>query len=154
MNLFALTLIQLIIFTVYVGSITKKYGILPSISESWYVLPTRLNFLFTLFVWGISVPMFFYGNVWFALAASSLSFVGAATQFKMTLSWTKQIHYTGALLGILLSLVGILVEWNNPYPLILFLICAVVMTLMKIKNAIWWIEIAAFLTILGGLLIR
>lgn len=154
MNTFILTLIQLVIFVLYVGGITKKYGVLPSVSESWYKLPNQYKILFTLFVWGLAIPLFFYGNIWFALGAGFLSFVGAATQFKMTVANTDKIHYIGAMGGILLSLIGIAVKWSNLIPLGLFLISTLVLKLSKMKNETWWIEMVAFFLILAGLLVR
>ena len=121
MSLLSLTLIQLVVFTLYVGFITKKFGVLPSISDSWYSLPVSQKALFTLFTWGIGIPMLFYGSVWFFLSGVGLTFVGAATQFKMTISYTKQIHYIGALTGILFSLIGIFSLWGNILPLLVFL---------------------------------
>lgn len=147
-----LTIIQLVIFLLYVGFIVKHYGILPSISDSWYVLPSRHNFLFTLFTWGIGIPMFLYGNVWFALSGSGLSFVGAATQFKDKIALTKEVHYIGAVVGILGALIGIIVEYGNYLPLVLFVFLAISIQVSYMKNKIWWQEIVASLLILFGLI--
>lgn len=154
MSLLSLTLIQLVVFTLYVGFITKKFGVLPSISDSWYSLPVSQKALFTLFTWGIGIPMLFYGNVWFFLSGVGLTFVGAATQFKMTTSYTKQIHYIGALTGILFSLIGIGVEWFNWVPLVTFCVLTLLIYTSKHPNMLWWIEMAAVGIILGGLLLN
>lgn len=153
MSLLSLTLIQLVVFTLYVGFITKKFGVLPSISDSWYSLPVSQKALFTLFTWGIGIPMLFYGSVWFFLSGVGLTFVGAATQFKMTISYTKQIHYIGALTGILFSLIGIFSLWGNILPLLVFLFFSVLLHFAKVKNSLWWIEMVAFFCILAGLLV-
>ena len=152
MSLLSLTLIQLVVFTLYVGYIMKKFGVLPSISESWYVLPQNQNVLFTLFTWGIGIPMLFYGNVFFFLSGTGLVFVGAATRFKTMLAYTKLVHYIGAVVGIFGALIGIAVEWNNCLPLIWFLFFAVFIQVSHQKNKLWWQEIAAFATVLIGLL--
>ena len=44
------------VFISYVSFIWIKYGILPSISDSWYHLPENLKVLFTLFCWGFALP--------------------------------------------------------------------------------------------------
>ena len=150
----ALTLTQLLVITLYLGLITKRYGVLPSISDSWYSLPQRENFLFTLFTWGLGIPMLFYGNVWFFLSGSGLSFVGAATQFKSMIGITKEVHYAGALVGILGALIGIWVQWDNLLPLVWFLFLALSIQVSYMKNKIWWQEIVAIVLILWGLLVK
>lgn len=152
MDLFTLTLIQLVVFTLYVGMIIKRFGVIPSISDSWYELPQSQKALFTLFTWGIGIPMLFYGNVWFFLSGIGLSFVGAATQFKITLANTKQIHFTGAVVGIFSALIGIGFMFQNILPLLWFLFFAVAIQVTPTTNKLWWQEIAAFFTILLGLL--
>jgi len=150
----SLTLIQLLVLTLYLGLIIKRYGILPSISDSWYSLPQRENFLFTLFTWGLGIPMLFYGNVWFFLSGSGLSFVGAATQFKSMIGITKEVHYAGALVGILGALIGIWIQWDNLLPLVWFLFLALSIQVSYMKNKIWWQEIVAIVLILWGLLVK
>ncbi len=152
MNMSILTIIQLVVFLLYVGFIIKRYGVLPSISDSWYVLPLRQQFLFTLFTWGIGIPMLLYGNVWFFLSGSGLSFVGAATAFKDKIGLTKEFHYGGAVLGILGALIGIAVEYTNYLPLIWFIFLAISIQVSYMKKKIWWQEIVAFLLILFGII--
>lgn len=148
-----LLLIQSIVFLSYVGFIIRKYGVLESISDSWYSLPQSLNFLFTLFTWGIGIPILFYGNVWFFLAGIGLSFVGAATRFKSLFSFTKQVHYTGAVIGIFSTLIGITVMYKTFIPLVTFTSIALLLQVFKIRNTIWWQEIVAFVTILGSMIL-
>ena len=154
MSTLSLTLIQLVIFTLYVGFIVKRHNILPSISDSWYQLPVSQKVLFTLFTWGLGIPMLIYGNLWFFLSGAGLIFVGTATQFKMTISYTKQIHYAGALLGIFGALVGIGFMYSNFYYLLAFVVSALLLQISKIDNKLWWQEIVAFLVILTGLLVK
>lgn len=148
-----LLLIQSLVFIFYVGLIVRKFGVLESISDSWYSLPPSQNFLFTLFTWGIGIPMLFYGNVWFFLAGSGLSFVGAATQFRSGIGLTKEVHYAGALVGIFFTLIGMAVMFSTITPLVIFTLVAIILQLLKIKNTIWWQEIAAFIIILGGMVL-
>jgi hypothetical protein len=75
--------------------------------------------------------------------------VGTQTQFRGE-SIKGTIHYIGAVLGIVLSLVGL--SLNGIYlPLIIMGIGVGIMKWKKINNFIWWAEILAFLTTIGGL---
>lgn len=154
MNVLSLTLFQLVVFVLYIGMIIKNYGVLPSISESWYRLPLNRKALFTLFTWGMGIPTLLYGNVVFFIAGIGLIFVGAATQFKMLTANTKQIHYAGAYIGILGSLFGIWLQWGAYYPLILFLVSYLFVQYGPVQNKIWWIEMVAFASILLGMLVH
>jgi hypothetical protein len=147
-------IIQATIFIAYISFIIYRYGVLPSISESWYVLPKGQKFLFTLFIFGMGVPMLFYDSAVLFLAGSSLTFVGAATEFKST-EWIKdEVHYTGAALGITLPLLYF--GFNNGLwiPLIAQVVGTIIITLTKTPNKIWWIEILAFVVIMIGLFLR
>lgn len=149
-----LTLIQLVVFLSYVGLIVKRYGIIPSISDSWYHLSIAQKGLFTLFTWGIGIPMLFYGNWLFFLSGAGFAFVGAATQFKSTLANTNKIHYGGAVVGILGALLGIWMKFDTILPLLWFIFTAVMLQVSYVKNKIWWQEIAAFVVIVLSLLMN
>ena len=147
-----LLLIQLFIFISYITFIVSTYGVLPSISESWYRLPLKLKGLFTLFTWGIGIPMLFYGNETMFLSGAGLCFVGAATQFKMTAAYTRLIHYAGAGVGIILPLLYFAFGYEVYAPILFQIISAVlIMAIPKIDNKLWWIEIVGFLTIACGI---
>ena len=96
--------------------------------------------------------MLLYGNIWFFLSGAGLSFVGAATAFKSKIGLTKEVHYGGALVGILGALIGILVEYSNFLPLVWFIFLAISIQVSYMKNKIWWQEIVAFLLILFGII--
>jgi len=143
------------VFIGYVSWIWNKYGVLPSISDSYYHLPKNLRPLFTLFCWGFSIPAIILGSSGLMFfAGGGITFVGAAAAFKEKSSST--VHVVGAMMGVLLSQVAILFQYHM-WPLnIAFLAIAIPFTLtrfIKIKgkeicpNRTWWIEIAAFLAI-------
>jgi hypothetical protein len=142
------------IFFGYVGYIWSKYGILPSISESYYVLPNKQKQLFTLFCWGIAFPAIIIGGVFtktplMLLAGSGIVFVGAAAAFKQKV--TKTIHFIGAAIGVILSQVSIAYDFHYYILNIIFLAVGLFVIFKKYKSKIWWIEIAAILTILATL---
>ena len=79
-----------------------------------------------------------------------LFWVGTYTQFRDETPIKGTIHYLGAVLGIVLSLVGL--SLNGIWlPLIIWIVGSGLLKLVKIKNWIWWVEILAFLVIIFGL---
>lgn len=152
-----LTLLQGLIFLSYVIFLWIKFkGPLSSISESWYKLkPLKLGFLFVLFCLSIGILMLYQGDqqtLLFFISGAGLCFVGASTRFKMKKDHTDIVHSVGAAVGIGCALIGIglISSW---IPLIAFVVISALLALLKIKNLTWWIEIAAFVSILSGLLI-
>lgn len=146
-TLFAITLF---VFLGYVFFIWNRYGVLTSISESYYLLPDKLKFLFVLFCWGFSIPVIMLAhNPLIFFAGSGIAFVGAAAQFKKKLS--KEVHTLGAFSGVLFSQLSIFLDFNLLYVNILFMVGSLLLFLTRnkfSKNYIWWIEILAFLSIL------
>jgi len=153
-----LTLIQAAIFTAYVSFIISKFGVLPSISESFYRLnENRLGLLFTLFCWTLAVPMMFQSNettLFFFFSAVGLGFVGATPMFKWSGAMTDKIHGAGAGIGIACGLAGLYFEYHMWEPFVGFLLVTGAILGFKLKDHIWWIEIMAFLAIITGLLLR
>jgi len=151
-----LTIIQSVTFVTYVVFLLIKFkGVLPSISDSWYELGLPLRRLFYLFCFILGIAMLFQGGgvIWFFISGSALSFVGMATAFKRPNSPTWIVHGAAAGIGIIFALLGIGIIGGFWLPLIIFTPIAVLMKLLKINNYLWWIEIAAFVFILFGLII-
>ena len=150
-----LTLLQGAIFLSYVTFLWITFkGPIPSISDSWYLLKGRQKFLFTLFCFSLGITMLFQSvpSALFFLSGVALSFVGINTTFKD--DWIiPYVHFAGAGLCIVFALLGIGFVLNSWIPMIIFVILAGLIKLLKVKNDVWWIEIAAFLAIIFGLLI-
>lgn len=134
------------IFVAYVGMIWYRYGVLPSISESYYRLPKDQKILFTFFCWLFVTPAIILGDsVFMFVAGTAIFFVGAASAFKMRL--TGQVHIVGAVVGILCGLLHIVFVENN-YPLSIITASLVISIMISgIKNSTWWIEIVVFTAI-------
>lgn len=154
MDLFtSLYLIMVSIFIGYLSFIVIKYGILPSISDSWYKLPRNQQPLFTFFCWGFAMPALIIGveltdNFLMFLAGSGICFVGAAAAFKEKL--TKSIHYGGAYCGIICSQLSIAFDFHMYYVNIISVGLMLLILLFRKKlnyNNIWWQEIIAFTSI-------
>lgn len=149
-----LTTIQALTFVIYVGFLLIRFGKpLPSISDSWYELPKGWNNLFTLFCWILGGCMLGQGSgdtPLFFLSGAGLFFVGTATAFKWSGAHTNYVHYGGAVVGILCALVGLGIEWGLWWPLLVWVLSVAGLKYLGIKNFTWWVEIAAFVSIVAG----
>lgn len=148
--LIVLFFIMLMVYSIYNIVILRKYGILPSVSASYYALPKKWNFLFTLFTWGFSVPAIIIGvdlthNILMFLAGAGIAFVGAAAAYKQEL--TDKVHVASAWIGILASQLSIIIDFHMWYVSAISIGLAILLNLIKIKNLTYWIEQIAFISI-------
>jgi len=132
----------------------NNWKVLHSVSDSWYILKQKEHheeILFTIFTYflGIGLILQYYHSFLFFLGGMGLFWVGTQTQFRGE-SIKGTIHYVGAVLAIVLSLIGLLTQgvW---IPLLICGVGTSIMYLGKIKNFIWWVEMLAFITIIWGL---
>lgn len=155
----SITIVSACIFIAYALFVTIKFGVLPSISESWYKLQELGGVWYSLFTWfcySLGVTLFFQTNGetgLFFLAGAGLIIVGVATHFKLENDTEPIIHFLGAAICILSSFLGLIAERGCWIPLVVFIISAGLISLLRVKNTTWWIEIAAFVCIIGGFLI-
>ena len=143
-----LYILMLVVFISYVSFVWTKYGVQASISDSYYRLPDKLKFLFTLFCWGFSIPAMIIGStVLMFLAGSAIAFVGAAAEFKDL--FTRPVHVIGAMGGVFLSQLATIFDYHLwPISLIFFCLSGLILLFKKhIPNQTWWIEILAFISI-------
>ena len=159
MNIILLSAIG-VIFTSYILFILKvnRWKPLHSISDSWYILKERdkgEEALFTAFIFGIGGCLMFLFPLsqYFFYSGAILSFVGSATTFKSTEGLTDEIHYGGAIGGIALSILG-LMDNSIYFPLWIMIGGTPIIFLLTKKEDtyIFWVEILAFLSIIGGLI--
>lgn len=157
-----LVIVMAVVFVLYVLWIALRFGIKKSISESYYVLEyTGHGYLFTLFMIFIMICMMSatmlteHEYSWtFFLAGSGAAFVGLAATFYAKV--TRTAHFFGAVLLILMSLLGIGLVYGNWTPMFLTGVTALVFYILKNKDfkVIYWFEIAAFVFIIVGLWIQ
>jgi hypothetical protein len=159
----------IVVFVTYWLFVYFKYGILTSISDSYYRENNKA--LFTLFIWSIAFPMIILGvsvTPLMFFAGAFLAFVGAAPAFKEEQEGT--VHIIGATGGISLGYIAMIVAYHQYYlPAImgLFAILAVPKKLPKfldkswmkwwtngIPNYTWWIETMAFVLVIINLIIK
>ena len=147
-----LLIYTLISFMAYWAFIYKKFGILPSISDSYYKLSVKGRVLFTFFIWSVAFPIAIIGDSAILFAAgAALAFVGAAGAFRDDL--TEKVHVAGAIGGIVIGYIGIIVDLNDYMIPVLFIASFIYLTLKRVKNKTWWIETAAFIGVIISLAI-
>lgn len=155
---FGLLLLTIVfpIYTLY--TIWRNNWKIPhSISDSYYILKEKERgeeILFTLFTFflGIGTILHYPLSFLFFLSGMGFFWVGTQTQFK-GISIKRDIHYIGAVLGIVCALVGLLLNgvW---LPLPLWLGGSILLSTQfdyKGGTLIFWAEILAFIVIIGGL---
>ncbi len=167
-----------LIFTTYVVVTRIKLGALPSISESYYVLPRDLKALFTLTLFSFSYLLITAAqDPIIMLSAAGICFTGAAPMFKQS-RMEEKVHKTGAFSGIIvgyiyviksLILFALLDPWNgyhpvfnrilsfiaNPHFIILFVsLFGAYLFYKKAKDHIRKIEILAFSGITSSIFIN
>ena len=134
--------ISLSVFTIYLIYVVVLFGILPSISDSYYYLNNKL--LFSLALIGFAFPIIInQNNMLFYIAGSCIMFVAVAPDFHI--SSEGNVHFFCAVTGVISSMVG-LVLMKYYIPVILFIFVALI--LYFLPNHVFWIEIAAFYTII------
>lgn len=158
-----MTLIVLAVgFVLYVVWIVLLYGVRKSISESYYYLQkTGHGYYFTGFMFLITVCLIILaGNVsgeysWLLfLAGGGAGFVGTAVSYQQKL--TRGVHFAGASVLIVSSLLGLGLIYGNWIPALLLLAVLIFLILVNdiLKNLVYWFEIAAFVLIISGLFIE
>ena len=154
-TLITLTVLQTLVFTGYILFLLHKFKQpLPSISQSWYQLkPYNQQYLFTWFIGLLGLFTLMQGGLLFLLSGIFLLFVGITTEFKKTFTLEDEIHYGGAVLGILLSLLG-LWHWGLIWPSLIMVLWLGVCVVWNVKNFTWWVEIGAFISIISGMFWR
>lgn len=148
-----LTLFQIVAFLLYVAYVTKRFGILESVSDSWYFLE-RGNPIFTIFCLAIGIPMFLQSSghsTFFFLSGIGFASVGVIALFEK--AFKRCVHYSGAAAGIFGALMGLWCDrdiwWTFPA---LVVAASVVSVWKELEHKIWWTEMTSFLIISAGLL--
>ena len=134
------------IFWSYVIFIGFKYGVQKSISESYYVLPKKLNFIFTLVLWGFAIPLCILsnGDGLMFFAGAGICFVGAAAQ--MHEDFVRKVHMTAAIGGITLGELSIIFVHDMWWLTLAGVLIFIPIFIFATKTRLWWGEIIAFLT--------
>jgi len=134
------------VFISYVLYIMIKYGIQKSISESYYVLPKKENFLFVLFCWLFAFPAMLLGNsYWMLFAGGGIVFVGANAA--MHVQPTRTIHVVAAVSAMILACLAMIFQYHMWYMVAGIAGLIPIAYLLDKKHIMWWIEIMIFTVI-------
>lgn len=153
-------LAQLLWVASYLFIIARRFGIPPSISDTYYVLDRHrklLGNLFVIWLW-IWVGMIwqYAPNLWIEASAAVIMWVGAARDFRRN-KLTLRTHEISAVVGIVLGYVGLTIAlWSSAWIIIIPLSVGTmtfIALVSRTRNKIWWVEIVAFITIIGGMLL-
>ena len=145
------------VFSIYFYFITKSFGVLDSISLSFYKLEEQKRnrgWWFLAFAWGLGFPMvvFLEFSGLFMIPIFCVLLLGAAPQYKRKM--TETVHLIGALgsLGSALILIGIV--FGNWWCIGGVLAAIGLLRIFKTRNLTTWEETVAFIGTCVGLLIR
>lgn len=149
---------QTLVFGLYLWWIVVHFGILPSISQSWYeeaqVKGKKKKWLFILFIASISASTALLGylthNIWFEFSGGSLAIVALAPAFRSEHKMVGILHTGGTVLGIAFACYALLTH-GVYFPVIGCAICSVLFERVKISNTTFWVEIADFYFIEVGI---
>ena len=146
------------VFFFYLGFTWKKFGILPSISASYYALgkDKMMFWLFCVLLGGgmLAIAGLNHANQYtgfFFASGAGLCFTGTAGAFKENM--TEIVHYIGAAVGIGAAFVALGLVGGLWLPGLVFLLTSGVFLILKLKNIIYWIEVLAFVLVIFGLLL-
>ncbi len=138
------------VFFSYVMFIWIKYGAQKSISESYYVLPKKENWLFVMFCWLFAFPAMILGGTYLMMAAGAgIVLVGAAAA--MHTFPTRFWHLFGAIGGIIASQIAIVFQYDMWWLTAISLGVAGLVALLFKKHAMWCVELVAFIAIVIAL---
>jgi len=139
--------ILLIILTInyigYVGTVWAKFGIQPSVSDSFRCWKTKWFNPFTFFCWIIAFTVLpTMPNPFFFFTAGGIGIVGAA--FNLDSVHVEKVHSKAAIAGISGALLGIGFTFGAWWTFGIAVGIAGLLALLNVKNKIWWIEHIAF----------
>lgn len=148
------TIIQLFVFVGYVSFITIKFGILPSISDSWYHETFKQKILFWLFCAIIGATMVIKQELLFVVSGVGIGITGVMAAFKSDIKAVAVLHSVGAYTSILAALAGQCIYEHEFYSPAAFIVLFAWINTLKVNNRTFWIEVAAFICIIFGFLIK
>ena len=138
--------LMVLTFISYVSFIWIKYGVQTSISESYYTLPKKINYLFVLFTWFFAFPAMILGNsYWLFFAGGGIVFVGGNAA--MHEQPTRAIHLIAAIGAMILGGLAIIFQYHMWYITAGIAALIPVAYFLDKKNVLWWIELIIFTAI-------
>lgn len=138
-----LFLISFLTITTYLIVIYFLFGILPSISDSYYKLKNKA--IFSLVLMFTAFPLIILSSTGLMFfAGSALIFVASAPAF-MSNKLVRDVHVYSAYSVVLLSILSIIIDyqmWYLALPLVM-LSLATSFKIITISNRVYWLELIA-----------
>ena len=156
-----LSLVGAAVFSLGVAAVVLRFGIPPSLSETFYLLGGRKGKGFIFYLWlavvvfVMLIPMVQAAGYWGFLCGVGLLFVGAAPAFKDE-GAERFIHPVSALLcafSAVMQLVKIH-EWGWMLVSAFFAWCVAYVTMTMRKSYIFWLEMTAFYGLFAGMIVH
>ena len=142
-----LLITSLTIFTLYIIGVMVVYGVLPSISDSYYHLPQGFKLIFSFALIGFALPLIIYTNkILIFIAGGAIMFVAATPDFHSE----GAIHFICAIIGIVSGIFYLII--NKQYLISIIVFIVGIILYIFASNHIFWIEIVSFYTILLGII--
>lgn len=155
-----LYIISITVFLAFIGLTYSLFGILPSVSDSYYVYRKyNMQNLFILFCWGTAFPLLIYWldflqNDWNFLpfiACAGLLFVGVSPAFK-SMELERKVHVISAIICVITAYTWTFL-YGSVFLGINFLLLSALLYFILKNNKIYWLELMAFINIYLQLLI-
>lgn len=149
-----LYIISALVFVLYTTIILMAFGVLPSVSDSYYALKKHnMSAQFTIFCWGTAFPLLIYWiellpNDWNFLpfiACGSLMFVGASPAFR-DFKLENTTHKISAIVCLISSYTWS-VLYGSAFLNVSFIALSVLLYLILRNRKVYWVEVAAFINI-------
>lgn len=146
-----LLLTSFTIFTLYIIGVMLIYGVLPSISDSYYHIPEGYKLIFSIALIGFAFPIIMFDKkVLNFIAGGLICFVAVSPEFKI--KYEGDIHYICAVGGVLFGMLSLWINYKGWRYVVGFILIAVVV-ILTIPNATWWVEVLAFYLIVISLMV-
>ena len=146
-----LLITSLTIFTLYIIGVMVVYGILPSISDSYYHIPQAYKLIFSFALIGFAFPIVMFDNkVLNFIAGGLICFVAVSPDFHLV--YEGDIHYACAVGGVVFGMLSLWINYKGWKYVVAFILLAV-SVILTLPNATWWVEVLAFYTILVRLIL-
>ena len=159
-----LLVVSLVVFLLYCIITTSLFGLVDSLSETYYKLEEKmdgLGFLFSavciLLGSSLMYPMIEMSNeLWYMellafLTAGLLLFVSVSVEYREKLS--GRIHYTSAILMVVTSQLWVILDGGSPEVLLMSAL-TMIMSLWRIKSYVLWAEVFYGIGTLSHLILK
>jgi hypothetical protein len=145
---------SVVIFTTFIALVWHKFGVLNSISYTFYRLEKSQRWIFTIALWLFSIPIIIYGGLngsaLLFLSGGAIVWTGAVAAYNSS-DLELKVHITSASFGVIAGLLHLVVNLHLYYLVLGAVITGLLIRIFSQKY-VWWVEVLAFYTILTGLI--